>query len=662
MKFLPFTLCILLSSISYAQDVAWTFDNLGKHANIIQTDDGMILLSDETSLISLQPRTGELNWTVKDIKDLDELSLMSDFPYLKNTGKYYSIIDSRDGKLLSYHPEKTYIVRIDELLGAGKLIFNLKSDNKDVVEVLDLKTNKLWSTKIADKIKGNGILGTYDTPKPVVTDSGKLLIFRKEAFHILNINDGSIQAQIELEDSYDLLSVTEDKSAFIIHWDNKMLKAYSAETGDLLWETKNKSKNLEVLSAGADNNDWLLLDKKKYTIYDTKSNSPKIEGKWKSEPTFFYNFENRLFAGIKKDLVELDKTTLEIIKNKTFEHNVKSLSMVNGTILIQTKYMNEINLNDFNLVYPYKNKIPFLISDIIDTDNYVLYVNRSYQNMETAAINKNGKELWSYSSTSISPPSIDILQGDRILIITDTKMAMLNAVDGEKIWKKNLTLKPGFAYALNENTNNLSIYNDNKTGYINLDTGELFMFNEKVKFKDFDHNLLSPSIAMLDNGIYLKGSNSIAYYKLDGTQVYNNHYKKSDNSSAFMKLAGAAVTVGALASGNAGKVMTVTNASTGEVLHKGSMVDDINNNYAYSEQMAAKRQRNANRGSFAIPYVFTKLESGDRGLIFFDMLTGEEKYNITMTEKEPKYIFDEYEKMIYYKDTKEKKIKAFSLK
>jgi len=92
------------------------------------------------------------------------------------------------------------------------------------------------------------------------------------------------------------------------------------------------------------------------------------------------------------------------------------------------------------------------------------------------------------------------------------------------------------------------------------------------------------------------------------------------------------------------------------------MVDGLNDNYAYSEQMAAKRQRNANRGSFAVPYVFTKQENGDRGLIFFEMQTGKEKYSITMTEKEPKYIMDEYEKMIFYKDTNKKTIKAFSLK
>jgi len=662
MKHLSIALCLFFASISFGQDIVWTLDDLGKNCNIIQTDDGMLLVSDQTSLRSLQPRTGEINWTVKDIKDLDELSLMSDFPYLKNTGKFYSIIDSRDGNLISYHPEKTYIEKIDELLEDGKLLFNLKSDKKDVVELLDLVSNKIWSTKIADKIKGNGILGAYESSKPIITESGKLLIFRKEAFHILDVADGSILTQVELDDSYDLLSVTEDKSAFIIHWDNKMLKAFSTETGELLWEQKNKSRHLEVLNAGADNNDWLLLDKKEYTIYDKKSNTPITEGKWKSEPSFFYNFENKLFAGIKKDLVELDKTNLEIIKSKSFDDKVKSLKEVNGTILIQTKYMNEINLNDFNLAYPYKNKIPYSITDIIDTDNYVLYVNKYSTQMEVAAIDKEGQELWNYSSTSLTPPSIDILEGGKILVITDTKMAMLNAADGEKVWKKNLSLKPGFTYALNENTNHLGIYNDKKAGYVDLNTGEFFQFEQKVKFKDFDANILSPSIAMLDNGIYLKGSNSIAFYKLDGTQVYNFHYKKSDNTSTFMKLAGAAVTVGAMASGNAGQVVTVTNSNTGDVIHKGGMVDGLNDNNAYANQMAAKRQRNANRGSFAIPYVFTKLETGDRGLIFFDMVSGDEKYTITMAEKEPKYILDEYEKMIYYKDTKENKIKAFSLK
>jgi len=661
MKSLPIIILLLIATVSFSQDVVWTMDYTGKSANIMQTEDGMLLISDKSSLKSVQPKTGEVNWTVEDIQDLDDLRLMSDFPYLKNTGKYYSIIDSRDGKVISYHEEKTYIEGVDELLDNGKLLFNLKSNKADVVELLDLKTNTLWSKKIADKIKGGGLLGTYDSPKPVFTTSGNIIIFRKEAIHILNSTDGSIISQIELDKKYKLLSVTEDKSAILIHLDKKMLQSYSTNDGKLLWETKNKNRNTKVINAGADNNDWLVINKKNYVSYDSQSGKAKSEGKWKSEPNFFYDYNGRLFAGIKKDLVEFDKTNLEIKNSKTFDHKVASLTEVNNTVLIQTKYMNEINLDDFSLTYPYKNKMPFSVTDIIDTDDYVLYVNRDYQNMELNAIDKNGAKLWDFGTPSVNPPSVDILEGDRILIISDTKLAMISAKNGEKVWN-SLSIKPGFAYALNESTNNLGFFNDNKVGYINLATGDFKQFEKKVKLKDFDKEILSPSLAMMDDGIYVKGSNSIAFYNIDGTQVYNNHYKKSDNTSGFMKLAGAAMTVGAMASGNAGQVMTVTNANTGEVIHKGGMVDGLNDNYAYSEQMAAKRQRNANRGSFAVPYVFTKQENGDRGLIFFEMQTGKEKYSITMTEKEPKYIMDEYEKMIFYKDTNKKTIKAFSLK
>lgn len=659
MKHLLIAVLLFFITNTHAQEELWSLDKLGKNTNIIQTDDGMILVTDENSLRSLQPKTGEINWTVKDIKDLDELTLMNDFPYLKNTGSNYSIIDSRDGKLISFHEEKTYIEKIDELSDQGKLLFNLKSDKKDIVEILDIKTNEIWSAKLADKIKGNGILGAYESADPIITESGKILIFRKESFHILDLSTGNILAQVELDDTYELLSISADKSAFLIHWDNKMLKAYNTETGDLLWESKNKNRNLKVLNAGSDNNDWLVLDKKTYYIYDKNSNTPKTEGKWKSEPEFLYTYDNRLFAGIKKDLVEFDKTNLEIINSKTFDHNVKSLSEINGTILIQTRYMNEINLDDFSLVYPYKNEVPFLITDIIDSENYVLYVKRTMQKMEISAINSKGEEIWSYGSLCTNPPSIDILD-DKILIITDTKMAMLNASDGEKVWKNNMTIRPGFTYALNENTNNLGIYNNKKVGYIDLDKGDFIQFEEKVKFKDFDANILSPTIAMLDNGVFLKGSNSIAYYNLDGTLLYNNHYRKSDNSSTFMKLAGAVLTTGAIATGNIDQVVTVT--SNGQTIHKGGMVDGLSDNSEYANQLEARRQRNANRGSLAIPYVFTKQENGDRGLIFFDMTTAEEKYSITMTEKEPKYILDEYEKIIFYQDTKAKKIRAFSLK
>ncbi len=112
-----------------------------------------------------------------------------------------------------------------------------------------------------------------------------------------------------------------------------------------------------------------------------------------------------------------------------------------------------------------------------------------------------------------------------------------------------------------------------------------------------------------------------------------------------MKLANVAVQVATVKTGNTGKLLTVYQGD--QMIHKGSMVDGLNDNWDYANKLKADRQAKQNRGSNQFPYVYTKLKTGKKGLIFLDPVSGKERFDIVMEEKDPNYIVDEIDGIVF---------------
>ena len=202
------------------------------------------------------------------------------------------------------------------------------------------------------------------------------------------------------------------------------------------------------------------------------------------------------------------------------------------------------------------------------------------------------------------------------------------------------------------------MYSDKKLCFVNLKTGKLTNTEEKMKFKDFDYETQNPTIISGKDYILVKGSNSIYVTDKNGNIKKKENYKSVDNNSGLLKLASTAMTVGAIATGNVDKVLTVY--SNGEMVHKGAMVDGVNDVWASAESAKAERQAKQNNTSNAFPYVYTKLKSKKKGLIFLDPATGKERFDVMMDEKNPTYIVDEVDGVLFI--ISKSSLKAIDLK
>jgi len=233
-----------------------------------------------------------------------------------------------------------------------------------------------------------------------------------------------------------------------------------------------------------------------------------------------------------------------------------------------------------------------------------------------------------------------------VLIIDDKGAKYLSIKTGKSKWKKGIKSGPAFAYAFDRASEELIFYGDKKVHVMDTKTGRLKTSQEKFKFKDFDYETQTPQVLAVGDNVFLKGSNSIYVTDRNGKLIHEKHYKKSDNTSGLLKWANAAVTVAAIGSGNADKVITVY--SDGQQIHKGGMVDGLNDTWAYANNAAAARQAKQNKSSNAYPYVFTKLTSGKRGIILIDPETGEERFELKMDESSPNYIVDDVDGIVFY--------------
>jgi hypothetical protein len=346
------------------------------------------------------------------------------------------------------------------------------------------------------------------------------------------------------------------------------------------------------------------------------------------------------------------------VKNESsFEKDFNDIYNVYGkTIISGTSGASPIDLSTLKLDYKKPANIP-PVHDYVEMGDYIGYTYQIADKFSLNVVNQSGKVVWKESYSSLVAPSLDVI-GDGLLMISGTQAQYLSIKDGKSIWKESVKVEPSFTFGIDENTEDMYMYSDKRIFRFKPSDGSLFKSNEKFKFKDFDYELQQPQLMVLPNNLFLKGSNTVYVISKEGELVYEKNYKKISTGSTLMKLANVAVTAAVIGSGNAEKVLTVYSGD--EQVYKGSMVDDMNGNWAHAEGMKNERRAKQNRSSNAFPYVFTKMEDGKRGLIFINPENGDERYSIILDEKDPNYLVDDIDGVLFH--LSKKMLKAFDLK
>ena len=114
----------------------------------------------------------------------------------------------------------------------------------------------------------------------------------------------------------------------------------------------------------------------------------------------------------------------------------------------------------------------------------------------------------------------------------------------------------------------------------------------------------------------------------------------------------------AIATGNASEVVTVYSGD--KMVHKGSLVDGINDTWALADAKVAERRMKQNQSSSVYPYVLAKNDDGDPEIIIFNVDTGKEYKTISVETKSPNFIVDDIDAVVYVAE--KNSLKAFGIR
>ncbi len=648
-------LCIAFTANT--QSELWT-RKVSKGAFMSQLDDGKIFLKDKTKISLVNNTTGEIEWENK-VATKDNPRFLENLPIMYFDGKSYAVIDATSGQVIDESKTKTEILNISYYWDVGRVIMELDRDKNLHILNIDLNDlSKSWNTKVGPVQKALfGLVSRESTNQPSITKDGSIVLVDKKFISILG-SDGSIRERIEYKKKIKKQGYNQEKSILYVFEDDKKLHFIDVTTGKTnnTIELKEDDLKLNVLGDGSTIN---IVQKKEMIVLDGVSGEEKgrHEFKDKIKKAYIDEESGRLFALSKKMLSEIDHNSGQVIMEASFEKDFNNIYKVyDKTIISGNSGASPIDLSSLKLEYAKLPKIP-PVHDYVDIGNYVGYTYQIQDKFSLNVVDKRGKVVWDKSYSSVTPPSLDVI-GNGLLMVSGSEVSYLSLKDGKNLWDDNVKVDPSFTYGIDEETNDMFMYSDKRLYKFDHSSGSITKSKEKFKFKDFDYEVQQPQLLVMPDAVFLKGSNTVFVISKKGELIHKNTYKQVSSGSSLMKLANIAVAVTAMGTGHAGKVITVYQGD--QMVHKGSMVDDLNGNWAYAEDLKNERRAKQNRSSNAFPYVFTKLENGKRGLIFINPSTGEERFSVTLDEKNPTYNVDEIDGVLFH--LSKASLKAYDVK
>ena len=622
-----------------------------------QIETGQILVKEKGNISLVDNKSGNVLWKNTIDTDKDPLFL-NDLPIMYFSGKSYAIIDAVTGNVLDKSSISTEILNIHYFWDLKRVVLELNRENNLYITNIDLANlDASWSTKIGEIRKSLfGLVASSTQNTPSITKDGTLILVDKKVVTTVD-SKGKVKERIEFKENLEKLGFN-GYNNFLYVREEKKLHFINTVSGKIesTKEIEDEDFSFNILDLG---NVVSLRDGKKLQFLNSTNGTDIVNKKFddKIKSTYYDNITDKFYLSIKKSVVELNQKNAEPVRQADFPRSMGSMYKLDNKIFIfDDSETNELDLSTLKLKY--SKPIPiYKVEKFLTEGELTLYVSDAIKTFKFIMVDGTGKKLWDKEFNSAYAPTIDFTKAG-LLIISSDELLLLDPKTGKSTLKTDIKTGPTFVHHINEATNKLTMYSDKKIKTLDLNTGAYGECKKEIEFKDFDYEKQQPYIAVTDDLIYLKGSNSVFITDKSGLIKYEKHYKITNNTSGLLSLAVLAVGVGSIASGNADKVVSVY--SGGQEIHRGAYVDGLNNVGNYANSLEEKRRREQNRGSAIYPYVYTKLESGKRGLIFIDQNTGKHKFEVVMEESDPKYVVDEIDGILFYINGG--KLSAFQLK
>lgn len=648
-------LCIAISA--HSQTEIWT-QEVPQDAFISQLDNGKIFLKDKTKISLVNNLNGEIEWE-NNVATKDDPMFLTDLPLMYFQGKSYAVIDATTGLVIDESKVKTLILNISYYWDIGRVILELDRDKNLHILNIDLNDlSKSWNTKIGPVQKTLfGLVSRESTNKPAVANDGSVVLVDKKFISIVS-PEGSVKKRIEFKKNIKKSGFNQEKNILYVFEDEKKLHFIDVTTGETNATVEMKEDELMLRVLG-DGSTISIVQKKDLIILDGVSGAEKGRHKCKDKikKSYIDKESGRLFVLSKKMLEEIDHISGKVKMEASYEKDFKNIYKVyDKTIISGNSGASPIDLSNLKLQYAKLPNIP-PVHDYIDLGYNVGYTYQIQDKFYLNVVDKRGKIIWDKSYSSFISPSLDVI-GNGLLIVGGEEVNYLSISDGKSKWDNKVKVDPSFTYGIDEETNDMYMYSERRLFKFDHSRGTLSKSKDKFRFYDFDYAVQQPQMLVMQDAIFLKGSNTVHVLSKDGNPTHEKTYKRVSSAASLMKFVNIAVTATAISTGHAGKVVTVY--QNDRMVHKGSMVDGLNDNWAYAQGMENERRAKQNRSSNSFPYVFTKMEDGTRALIFLNPTDGAERFSLVLDEKSPIYIVDDIDGVLFH--LSKGSLKAYDLK
>ena len=638
-----------------AQNVLW--NKLIYDVNFMsQLDDGKLLLKDDTYVYLVDHKTGNVDLEYAIDTDAKP-QLLEDLPIFFLEGGPFAMIDYATGYIIDESEEKTTILGVSYFWGKRRVIVEMK--RKDQLQILNINLKDItssWTTPVGKvKKKVYDPIAKISEFRPFISNDGKLVVFDQKSVCILHPN-GKLLKRLDLKNKLKAKYFNYQKGMVYVLDSQNRLHFIDTKSETNSFVSLNSDKiNLKVLGNGSNisfiqGNTLWIVDAVSGTMVGKNRFLDKIK------MTYVDKSSGKLYALTRRQLAEINLNSAKIARDVSFEEDMNEIRKVHDkTVINGNSWASPINLETFELQYPRLPDIP-AIHDYVELDNGTGYIYDKDNRFKFHVVDDDGFVLWNENFTSVLAPSLDVI-GKGVLIINESKVQYLSVKNGDRLWQEDVRVDNSFTYGIDEETNDLYMYSQKRLYRFDHAEGTLSKSEDKFRFRDFDYQFQVPLLFVLEDAIFLKGSNSIFVLNKDGTIRHKKSYSRISNGSTILDLVNVAVVAIAIGTGNINELSVIDTESG---IYVGSLVDPLDLSASIASDMRFDRREKQNRGSDVYPYVFTHTEVGKRGFIFLDAATGDERFEIPVESKSPNYIVDEYDGILFH--LRENELVAYDVK
>ena len=617
-----------------AKKESWraTFDREINWFNL--TSLGTVIVSTDDALYGIEPKSGKINWKNEQFKKLSKANYTglkgSPFIAIFEGGVFsmrQTIIDVTDGRVVCNTKDLglKYANKRLSVPNLGSVLFGGMDNNGQALMLVSLiDGKKQWTVnKVFEKATEQLVA------EPLLTDKG-LMIATSQRIYMLDKTNGNVIYKLDYPTKMEI-----------------PLAGQSVQSDDKESTLANEPKKAGVLGAlaGGQMKDALATSMAvvyaKFITVDDKI-------------AYFYNSQTITGIDIASGNILWPKTKLDDpIANVLFDDN--------GILVATDDKKSELMLFDYQngkMKWPESLKLSGRISSIklTGTKLSVGSAKQNGRNLVNIVDIVTGKSA-SNSALKVDGFITDLRMIDNVgLLYRTTEETNIQDVNtGKDKWSKSIKYKTG---GLGVDKGDLTYFTaDNSIYEINYKTGE----HRLLASQKFGNKEVVKAIELRENGILISSDQNAALFDFNGKNIYHV-YHAAPGASVFSKImSGVAMAVSIANSASEGYQAGASGYGTtsyNDHMAKADRWGDIASSAMGTFSERFKASDNAKNYILMLTRVKNLGDNGI-GLVRVNKITGKVEGKVVIDDKEPDYLFDEIDNVLFYKDAN-KKIVAYN--